>query len=138
MKRPSSPDAICQYFAGRGEDYWNICDGATKATYIAFFLLANHLDVSDEVDVISDQGESRKLPWYEVQQAICDELQTPKGLVSTVMNLMYEVNDDDLEERLSIGENCAYAGRDEFSDDIDWDRLFSNAKLCWKLVSLNS
>ena len=138
MLRPSSPEAICEYFAGRGEAYWNTREGATRATYIAFYLLANYLDVPEEVDVVSDQGESKKLPWYEVQQAICEDLQKPKGLVSTVMNLMYEIDDDELGERLSIGDNYAYAGRDEFSDDIDWETLSSNAKSCWLLVSMNS
>lgn len=138
MKRPSGPDAICKYLSERGEAYWNNRDGATRATYISFFLLANYLDVPEEVDVISDQGESQTLPWYEVQQAICEELQTPKNLVRIVMDLIHEVDDDDLKERLSIGVDYAYAGRGEFSDDIDWDAIFSNVKHCWKLVSLNS
>ena len=136
--KPSGPDAICKYLAGRGEAYWNCREGATRATYISFFLLASHLDVPEEVDVMSDQGVSRTLPWYEVQQAICEELQTPKDLVRTVMDLMYGVDDDDIGERLSIGDDYSYAGRDEFSEDIDWDVLFSNTKLCWKLVSMNS
>ena len=138
MKRPSGPDAICTYLVERGEAYWNNCDGATTATYLSFFLLANHLDVPEEVDIISDQGESRVLPWYEVQQVICEALQAPKDLVSVVMNLLYEVEDDDMAERLSIGDDCAYSGRDEFSDDIDWDRLYSDAKHCWHIVSINS
>ena len=138
MKRPSGPDAICKYFAGRGEAYWNCREGATRATYIAYLLIANYLDVPEEVDVISDQGEDKRLPWHEVQKAICDGLQTPDGLVTTVMDLMHEVDDDDLEERLSIGDNYAYAGRDDFSQDIDWEELLSNTKLCWQLVSMNT
>jgi len=55
-----------------------------------------------------------------------------------VMDLMHEVDDDDLEERLSIGDNYAYAGRDDFSQDIDWEELLSNTKLCWQLVSMNT
>ena len=138
MKRPSSPNAICQYISGRGKAYWNTRVGATRATYIAFHLLANYLNVPEEVDVVSDQGESKKLRCYEVQQTICDGLQTPEGLVTTVMDLMHNVDDNDLEERLSIGDKQAYAGRDEFSNDIDWDALSDNTKMCWQLISMNS
>lgn len=112
MKHPSGPDVICKYLAGPGESYWNCREGATRATYISFFLLSSYLDVPEEVDVMSDQGVSRTLPWYEVQQAICEELQTPKDLIRIVMDLMFEVDDDDIGERLSIGDDYSYAGRD--------------------------
>ncbi len=136
MKHPSSQAALCEYFIERGESYWNNIDNATLATYMSFTLLANYLYVEDEVNVVSEDGEERTLPWYEVQKAICDKLQTPEGLVETVADLVFQVEEDDV---LGVGEDDhPYKTRDEFLKDINWEKLAGSSKMCWLLVCMNS
>ena len=136
VKHPSSQAALCEYFVERGESYWNNIDNATLATYMSFTLLANYLYVEDEVNVVSEDGEERTLPWYEVQKAICDKLQTPEGLVETVADLVFQVEEDDV---LGVGEDDhPYKTRDEFLKDINWEKLAGSSKMCWLLVCMNS
>ena len=136
MKHPSSQAALCEYFIERGESYWNNIDNATLATYMSFTLLANYLYVEDEVEVVSEHGEELKLPWYEVQKAICDQLQTPEGLVETIANLVDQVEEDDV---LGVGDDDhPYKTRDEFLEDINWEKLADSSKTCWLLVCMNS
>lgn len=88
MKHPSSQSVLCDYFVERGESYWNNIENATLATYISFTLLANYLYVEDEVEAVSEHGEELKLPWCEVQKAVCDQLQAPEGLAETIADLV--------------------------------------------------
>jgi hypothetical protein len=136
VKHPSSQAALCEYFAERGEHYWTNIENATFATHSTFTLLANHLYVDDEVEVVSEHGEERTLPWHEVQKAICDKLQTPEGLVETVADLVFQVEEDDV---LGVGEDDhPYKTRDEFLKDINWEKLAGSSKMCWPLVCMNS
>ena len=103
---------------------------------MSFTLLANYLYVEDEVEVVSELGEELKLPWYEVQKAICDQLQTPEGLVETIANLVDQVEEDDV---LGVGDDDhPYNTRDEFLEDINWEKLADSSKTCWLLVCMNS
>jgi hypothetical protein len=136
MKHPSSQAALCEYFVERGENYWTNIPDATFATYISFTFLANHLYVDDEVNVVSENGEEKMLPWYEVQKAICDKLQTPEGLVETVADRVSQVEEDDV---LGVGDDDhPYKTRDEFLEDINCEKLASSSKMCWLLVCMNS
>jgi hypothetical protein len=136
VKHPSSQAALCEYFVERGEHYWTNIPDAAFATYITFTLLANHLYVDDEVEVVSEHGEERTLPWHEVQKAICDKLQTPDGLVRTIIDLISDVEEDDV---LGIGDDDhPYKTRDEFFGDINWEKLADSSKMCWLLVCMNS
>ena len=136
VKHPSSQSALCDYFVGRGDVYWKNFEGATLATYQSYRLLANYPYVDDEVNVVSEDGEERTLPWYEVQKAICDKLNTSEGLVGTVADLVYQVEDNEVHD---IGDgDHTYKTRDQFLQDINWEQLANSSKSCWLLVCMNS
>lgn len=140
--KPSSKDAITSYFAERAENYWNYSHGATLATHLSLYLIANYLNVDEVVNVTDEEGNKHQLNWFDVQESICNSIQTMEGvseiIYSEMIQIIEEMPEEQAEQQLAIGKDFAYKTGGDFVEDIDWEQILTSTKLCWKLVSRNN
>ena len=140
--KPSSKDAISMYFVGWAEKYWKYPEGTTLSTYLSLYLIANYLNMDEVVNVRDENGNKNQLNWYDVQESICDSIQTMEGvseiIFKEIIHITQEMPEEVAEKQLAIGKDADYKTGSDFVKDINWEEILASTKLCWKLVSMNN
>ena len=98
MVKPVNKDAMPAYFVERAENYWNYREGATLSTHLSLYLLANYLNVDEMVSITYEDGNKDKLNWFDVQESICNSIQTMEGVSEIIFKEMLEITEEMPEE----------------------------------------